>query len=400
MNDHTDARDDELLHRVLDEAAGAVHPTPDWDDVRERAHRRRWWIPTAAAVAVLALVGAALIAFGGGDGDTDVTADDPDGSVPEDPTTTETTEATTPTEPTTSTSATRMEAGPEVEPLALPAGAPLGDDEIVASISVPDNDEPDTVEVVVLSKDNGDVVRTLDDDHTSVEGGVYGLTLTPDRRTVLYVVATSACTSRIDAAPVDGSSDPVVVRDDANQVALSPDGSAMAIATGDLCVSPPSIALVPLEGGRTTLYREIGPEGHAVESMVFADEDTLLHVVGPPVSSDPWPGLYELDLRSGTRTSVVLGPAGSEYRSLGRHAGQVTALEVSDGDGAGDVVIIDGRSIVDRVSVGFTGASTVHAAVLDAAGAVVAVVEFEGDRESQVTIDGRPLRSDVASCAL
>lgn len=382
-------RDDELLRRSLRDEAGGIHPVPDWDDVRDRAGSSpRWWLPTAAGILVVALVAAAFLVLRDDDGgDTGVIADDPGRSTVPDDTTTSTAPETT-TSTTTVTGA--MEAGPDVDPLDLPAGEPLADGEVVVATVIPGVEFAE-MEIVVLSEETGEVLRTLADGYDTVEGGVYGLTLTPDRRTLLYVVSTAACSARVEATAVDGSSDAVVVADDGGAVAPSPDGSQLAIASGDSCIGPPTVDLVPVGGGQVTRYPGVGAGDHdGIESMAFTDDGSLLltTVVNAP---DADPELFSLELSSGLSTVVDQAPV--RYRSLMRAADGVTAVQEQEIHGAAFLVGLDGDPIAGRRALDVDG-EVGTATVVDSG--AVAVVE---PAEQRLTIDGRLVREGVTDVA-
>ena len=405
MSDRPTDRDDELLGRILRDEADAVHPSPDWDDVRSRAGRprRRWWIPAAAALAVLALVAVGVLALGGEDDDRGVIADDRDRTtttVGETTTTTQTTTSTSRQGPTTTTTPATGRAltdGPVVGPFALPAGAPLGEGEMVAAVLVPAQ-EFQEMSIVVLSVETGDVVRTIADGYSTVEGGVYGLTLSPDRRSLLFTYSTSACTSRLEAVPVDGSSAPVVLREDANRVAFSADGDLLAIETGDACVSPATIELAPVAGGETRRYTTEAPTSTTLDSMAFSGSGDLLFVLAGEAGRRD--GLRILDLDTGTE-HVADQDAGTSYRGL-RAApdGRVTALESccdEQGTTSTALVSLDGTTVADRLPIDVGDVRTVRWVGLDRTGALVVV---EGLNEPVLRIDGRTLRDDVADIAI
>ena len=386
---------DEVLRRVLAGAAEQVDPEADWDDVRRRARgirRPPGWLSAAAVLVVGAVLGLVLLTRGGED-EAGVVADDPAVTAITGSTTTSTTAPTT-TVPASTSVVARVEQGPDVEPLDLPAGAPLRDDELVVSIIVPNGGDPDLVEVAVVSKANGAVLRTLAAGFDASEGGVYDLALTRDRRTVLYTVSTSGCSARIDAVAVDGSSDAVRVFEEGDQVTVSPDGSMIAVAPGDTCAAPPSVDVVPVAGGRSTRYVGLGPVEEGIESMAFADDDTLLYVMIER-TTEPARWLRRLDLRSGAPAQLDLGAGGASYTSLSRHRTAVTALERSAA-GAPALVTIEDGAITDRREVQLAEDPGGTRVGYDHTGAIVAA--RWGDQ--QLMVDGRVLRDDVLDVAL
>lgn len=395
-----DPRLDDLLTTSLHDGASDHHPDPDWDDVRQRAdrfQRRLWQLPAlAAALVVVALVAAAIIADRG-DEDAGVIADDPEPTWQ--PEVTVTTPTTTP-DATTTTPGSRIadaggtfSEGPVSDPAPLPAGAPLADDEIAAVISAPSDDEFGRVDVVVLSTTTGEVVRPLAEGFDTVEGGVYELTLTPDRRTVLYTVATSACTSRVEAVAADGSSDPVLVSDLATAVAFSPDGGYLAIDRGDECIGAVIIDFVPVAGGPTIRYEAPSEATGTTESMVFAGPRSVSYVSITMGITGP---LYSIDFAD--RTARVALPDGNRrLTGLATTNGTITALESccdETGSGSTSLVTLDGLEVTDRRPVDAPDIRTISFLGLDRTGVLVMT-----DRDT-LTYDGRVIAEGVVEIAL
>lgn len=325
----TDRHDllDELLERTLRAEAEAQHPTPDWEDVRQRADagRRRW--PVLVAAAILALLAAAVM-LQPGSTDEGVVAD---GS--EDPTSTTTTPTTSPSDrdpdPVFSD-------GPTYEPLDLPTGAPLDPDEIVAVVEVPSSDEFARVAVVVLSRDTGEAVRTLADGFDTVEGGAYGLTLTPDRTAVAYTVGTSACSALIEVVAADGSSEPVELFADGGAIAFSPDGEMFAVARGDDCVAPADVDIAPISGGRSVRYA--ADDGRVATTALAFGDSVRLFAAG---WGDDGEVLQAVDVAA--RSAVSWAPesgGGATFTQLDSTSVGVTAVAVCCGSDHGDVATL------------------------------------------------------------
>lgn len=394
--------DDQLLDAAMEGEARRVQPRTDWDDVVRRASRRRFPVPlVAVAAALLALVagGAAFLALADDAGVQEVITE-PTTAVPA-PTTTNAPDlappttspvepgptTTTPVEPAPTTTTSPSPPGSMAPALGLPAAAaPLAEDEYAAVVVRPGLDF-DELELVVLSAITGEELRTLATGFDTVEGGIFGLTLTPDRRTVLFVRATSACTSDVLAVPVDGTAEPVVVAGSGDAVAAS-HGGTLAVATGDSCQSTRAVE-VTRPRGEVTTYPLPGEVG-AIESMAFGAEDELLYVAWDP--SFATRTLHRLDLTSGRDEVQTPGPAGSRYESLrARPGGGATVLRTTDDGSAGLAVLVDG-AIVDERSIQPAEPSS---AFLDAAGRVAvvsaqdgtAVLHVDGERRAAGVID-------------
>ncbi len=394
-----DPRLDELVSASLHDEAGGHHPEPDWDDVRQRsdhARRRLWQLPAlAAALLVVALVAAAIIADRGDD-DAGVIADEPDQTTQPDITSTTSTsmvpDSTVAPTPTTDAGGTFSD-GPMADPLQLPAGAPLADDEVAAVVSAPSEDEFGRVDVVVLSTTTGEVVRPLVEGFDTVEGGVFQIVLTPDRRTVVYTLATSACTSRVEAVATDGSSDPVVVADLATTVAFSPDGGHLAIDRGDECIGAVIIDFVPVAGGPTIRYEAPPQATGTTESMVFAGPRSVNYIS----TSNGVPGpSYLVDFAESTaRVSVADG--NRRLTHLASTNGTVTALETccdESGSGSASLITLDGLEVTDRRPVDVADIRLIAFIGFDRRGALVMT-----DRHA-LTVDGRVVAEDVIQVAL
>lgn len=403
--DHPTDEGDDRLARVLADEAGAHRPVPDWDDVVDRAARARSgrrWIPTAAAVAVLALAVAVAATLTGGNDDAGVVADDPGVTAVDDRSPGSTTTSTEPSDPPPTTSvAGAVSDGPTVGPLDLPAAAtPLADDEIVATIIDPES-EFGSIAVVVLSTETGEVVRTVADGYDSVEGGVYGLTMSPDRRTVFFVLATTACTDEVHAVAADGSAGPVLVVPAASRVAVSSDGRWLAADIGGPCDESLDVDLVPLDGGTVRRFSVAGRR--AVDSLAFTGDRTIM--ISDDVSFTAADGggdplLRSVDFDAATVEIVSAPVDGASYSGLSNSAdGRFTALEHccgGTGHDSTELVTFAGTEVVDRRALDIAGdVRFVRAVGVTGSGQVVVV---GGD--GQLRIDDRVLREHVGGIAL
>lgn len=212
--------------------------------------------------------------------------------------------------------------GPPNTTIGLPAAVdPLPADQAVVALVRSADDEPGAIDLVVVSLDDGTELATIADGFDLSEGGVFDLTLSPDRRTVLYVVATSACTSEVWASPIDGSTDPIVVTDRANAVAISPSGDRIAVDRGDLCFGARSVDVLQVEGGGSQRFPLVTVDDgldDGVESLAFLDDTTILALRRPEGTT-----LHRLDTAAGTITTSTVEP----LRGLSRSAiGEVTAI--------------------------------------------------------------------------
>lgn len=391
----TDARLDRLLSDALHGDATGRRPEPDWNDVRsraERASRQLWQLPAlAATLIVVALVAAAVIADTGAD-ETGVVADGRAPTTTSDPTVSTSTPGSTATTAGPADRGGTFRAGPEFGPVALPAGEALRSDEAAAVVRAASDDEFERSDVVVISMTTGEVRRTLVAGFSGVEGGVYRMVLTPDRRTVVYVVATSACTSMVEAVAADGSTEPVVLSELASAVAFSPDGTSMAIASGDECSRPTVIDVVPVAEGPSIRFEASGDEPAAVESMVFSGPRSITFIE----AAGGLPGrVHLLDLD--TRTSqATVADGNRQLTRLAATGGTVTALE-SCCDGAGSasasLVTLDGLLVTERRPVAVSDVRTVAFAGHDRAGALV-LVDPAG-----LSVDGRIVADDISLVA-
>lgn len=381
MTDH-----DQLLQRALRVEGDAVRAEPDWDDVRRRARQSRPAGPFrfAAVAAVLALVAlvAGILATRGGDDTAGVVADQPAPTISAPPTSAGDGPTTVPSElPETTWT---VDPGPEVPPLLddVPGGAPLAEDHVVAAVEVPAGDDPSSVDVVVLSKISGAVVRTIGTDYGTAEGGVYGIVVSPDRTRVFWVFATSACTSRIDVAPADGSAPPTVFREDASGIAFG--AGAFAIETGEECQRRATVEVGPLAGGPTTVYTAPADDVTTLASMAV-DEDHL-YVIPSGSSGGPSVELHVVDRTSGSApvladdfSHLISSPGGAE-------PGAEDPVHVLVG---GAIAHLAGTEVADiRVEVPDATSTALYSA-----GNLVVVVEEDGQRVLRV--DGREIRRGV-----
>jgi hypothetical protein len=351
-----------------------------------------------AVVVTLATTGLALAACGpdeaavgsivGGNDDSSATTEAPD------PAPASTAPATGENGETGDDPETTMAAEPPgsvtpVDALDLPAAAePLADDQLVAAVLRPAGSDPAGLELVVLS-DEGEEVTTIESGLNVAEGGAYDLTLTPDRRTLLYAEAGSACTTSVRAVPVDGSSESVEIADAANLVAVAPSGDRIAVDSGDLCgVAERTIDVIPIDGGDRISYPiELG-EGERLDSLAFADDSILLVAR----ATDTGGTLHALELETGQLAELAIGGPDATFLALDEAAdGTVTAVRV-EGDVAAPssvaVVVIDGGAIVSEAPVEAT--TVVDGALVSGKTVIVA----RGD-ELRLVIDG----TEVATMA-
>lgn len=398
-----DDKTDERLAAILTGEAASHHPEPDWDDVRRRAEtsrRRLWQLPAlAAALIIVALVAAALLADAG-DEPTAVIADqneddqDSADATTSTSTTAPTTTAPDPASPPSARGGTFVD-GPDAAPLALPAGSPLAGDEVAAVIEAPSDGEFGRVAVVILSLETGEVVRTLADGFDTVEGGVYRLHVTPDRRTVVYTVASSACTSLVEAVAADGSSGSVSVADRSSAVVVSPDGSRYATVSGDECVEPLVIDVASVSGGPSQRYVADPGGVVGVESIVWSGPDALTFATSTNDPSTPQ-SLVQIDFARMAQSILIGRTGGPWYTTLARSAdGDVTALERCCGTDVpieAAVATLDGVEVVGSRPVDVAAPATIRFAGLDADGPAIVVA---GEPGTALYIDGRRLRDGV-----
>lgn len=138
------------------------------------------------------------------------------------------------------------------------------------------------VETVGLSLDvvdaGGRRVRTLAA-ADGFEGGFLDVALTPDRRTVLYAVSTSACTSEVRAVSSDGATDVAIDPGQlatATRLAPHPDGQRLALATDDDCDGRSEI-VVRAGDGTERRWADAGSDDLSgmVRSIAWVDDTTL-----------------------------------------------------------------------------------------------------------------------------
>ena len=365
--------DEDVLRRLLAEEARRADPQPDWDDVQRRARRTDGpsrWLSVAAVLVAGAVLGLVLVTRGAED-EAGVVADDPAG------TTTAVKATTSTTAPTTTVPASvpsgqvwTVVEGPDVpSPLeGLAAGDPLGADEVVAAIDVPSDDDFPAIDVVVLSKRDGQVVRTLATGYDSVEGGVYGITLSPDRRHAFWVVAETACTNHLEVAPVDGSADPVRFRDDANGIAFGGNGS-YALEVGEMCATRATIEVGDVAGGATAVYRS--PSDDQATLLSMAIDDRYLYGMPSGTTGGPAQQLHVVDRRNG-EVRIVPGAFSDVRSSVGSPALDVGASVHALHDGA--LVTLSGPRTAD-VALDVPDAAV--AALVDHAGDLLVLVAEE-----------------------
>lgn len=395
--------DERLLHEALDAEARRVRPRSDWGDVVRRAERRRSRPAVAVAAVLLALVGGgvalATSLSGGGEQrvETEPAAssvapsptDDPGAgeATDEDPSPTTTAPTTATTEITTTETTTAP--GAVAPALGLPRGRnPLGVDELVAVVVRPADEIPEQ-ELVVLSATTGEELRTLATGFHTAEGGIFGLALTRDRRTVLFGRATSACTSDVLAVAVDSPREPVEVAPSGDAVAVSHRGT-VAVTAGDSCQAPRAIDLTRPDG--TTATFPLPAEVGAISSLAFDGEDALLYLSWDPAFTERT--LRRLDLVTGESSTLAPGPAGSSYHSVRpRSGGGATVLGLGP-DGGWTLVRIDHGAAVDETPI---AAGEVNTALVDGAGRVL-VVSVE-DGEATLEVDGTTRARGVVDVA-
>lgn len=425
MNDHTDLPTDDVddrLARILGAEADRHRPVPDWDDVTRRAaaHRgRRAWPtsrtlgPLAAVAAAIAVVVTSAVLLTGDRDPTAAVVTDQDGTGGQTPSTVATTTSTTTPASTTPTTSPMLSALPgtftdadDADPLLLPTGRPMADDEVAAVIEVPSDDEFTQLALVVLSLETGDVVRTLTEGFDTVEGGIYRVHVTPDRRTVVYTVANSACTSRLEAVAADGSSAPIELRSDASALVISPDGSRVATVTGDECVSPLVIDIAPVAGGPAVRYQAAPDSAVSVDSIVWSAPDALTFAVSMADGILP-PALHRIDVAARADEAVPSRGDGPVIQTLARtDDGRVTAQRrcCFRGESTGSsLVVLDGLTVVDEVTLDVDDPLTVRSATFDGAGRTLVVhapsPEGDGGVNTSLFLDGQLLREAVALVA-
>lgn len=396
--------DETLLREALEAEARRIHPRTDWGDVVRRSHRR------TPPMRVVALAAAALVVLGGGAAlvaALDDRADEQDVVTEPAPPTTlpltttvpppstsapppgeEAAPTTTSTGPSTSTTMpTAAAAGPVAEQLGLPAATTgLPGDRYVAAALRPGVDLTQQ-ELVVLSATTGEELATLATGFDTVEGGISGLALTPDRRTVLFVRGSSACTSDVLAAPTDGSAEPAIVTSPGDAVAVSR-GGTVAVATGESCASPRSIEVTTADGEVRTfpLPADVG----ALGSLAFGGEDELLYVAWDREYTART--LHRLDLGTGGDEVLEPGPPGSVYDSVAPLPGGGASVLLTAPDGSTTLAVLAAGAIVEERPVEVEGAAT---AVLDAAGRLVAIAAREA--APVLHVDGEPRAEGVSA---
>jgi hypothetical protein len=354
---------------------------------------RRAVLTVAAAVMVVAAGAAAWLVAAGRSDETRLDTVEPPSTTAGTTTVPTTTDPGPATSSTSSSESTTGSSTPSTEPPtgsgSLPAaGTPLAGDEVVAVIVRPQGSDPAEADLVVLSAGTGEELRPVATGFSMAEGGVYDLTLSPDRRTLLYAVAGSACTTSAWAVPVDGSAEPVQLSPQASAVAISPGGTLLALATGDLCGGPQQIEITFLDG---TVVETIDLAGTAVttgvQSIAFADDDTLWLAYYTDAQSTR---LGRVDLGGGDFEPVELAELDSSYRAVERStSGAVTAIRQGSAD---DPVLVEleGGAIARTVPL---SAASARAGGLTGAGHVLIV---SGDEDQTLTVDGSVVATGVA----
>lgn len=396
-NQPTSESDETTLGQALTAEADRVAPTADWADVQRRAGRPRgrgvvYAVAAAALVGLVAVVVPVLLTDRGAE--VAVTPGLSEEAVLPLPT------APASPEPTPSATA-ETTADPTPSPvwpaLDVPAGEPLGSDEIVAIVQRETPDE--FVHDLVVLDASGQVVRTLEASVSGVEGGVYQLSVSPNGRTVLYGRGTSACEGVIEALAADGSSTEPVRLLAGNAAVLSFDGGLAAIDPRDGCSDPPNrIDIVPTAGGQGQRFGEGGMplaglgnhDDVGLNAMAFLGPNTLLYSVRTTADGfDPDGGLWALDLDSGTDRRIDPLGQGGRYRWL--HAldeGRLAALH--EGTDGWQVLVMDAETVFSvEPTPGWEAAH--NASVNDVLGTVIA----RGFGIPTLMIEGEVVRADV-----
>jgi len=259
--------DKDLIRDALDIAAGGASDAPVWGGVRERAgalQRRRRMLRAGGGGTLVAGAGAVAIALLA----TGVFGNDEH----------------------------RVIASP---PVAKP------DTEIVA-VKGPNTDDA----LVVMSADNGHVVRTLTHD---VGFTLAGIAATPDGQTIYFTRHFGALPCELgEIAKVDRNGGPVRRVTTGINPVISPDGRTLAYATtatgADPCSLRGAIVLRDLASGSEQEFG-IGAATSA-QPLAWSPDGTHLIVASSNVDVGRWRNLTSVDVSSGVQTLLALpGPA-------------------------------------------------------------------------------------------
>ncbi len=304
VDEHT-----ERLRTVLHEADGGPFE-PDVADVRARARhlvelRRR----RRAGLAVAAVAASAAVVFGltqltGDDPVQQVVTGDPDAAVApdggEEPDPVDEPEPVDePSEdPAVPDDATVPDpAPPETteDAGAWPAGEPLPAEQIVAVVAEPGVEEG-LQRLVAVDRTTGEIVADLAPGVGDSEGGILDVALAPDRRSIWYAVSTSACDSEVRVVGASSPAEPVVLGPGAD-VAVSPDGTRLAVTVDTDCDGHDQLRVVDLAGSRPGAlvfdeWDELVADGEADGLIIWLDHLTW---VGPDEL------LYQVTLEDGVQ---------------------------------------------------------------------------------------------------
>lgn len=309
-------------------------------ELRRRISRRRLRRGAGGVFGVLVLVAGIAFAVARDDAPTQVdTVDDPATTSPTSgPSSTTSSSATSTTSTTEPYSAV---AGTEVAALELPAGEPLGLDELAVALFRDGGGDPGTNDLAVVSALDGSVIRTLDTVGVS-EGGISDIALSADRRTILTTQGTSACTGPIRAYPADGSGDVVEYDQFANalQLAVSADGALLAVSSDDDCDGHHTLTLWPLGTGTGTTY-VFGDGGDDLVGLPGQVDD------GSSTTYDPTlPSVRSIAFAADGSLSYVISSSGESaaYRlqtPTGPSARYESAQATMPAGGTTDVTLLD-----------------------------------------------------------
>ena len=269
--------------------------------------------------------------------------------------------------------------------MSLPGGSPLAGDELAAVISVASDDEFGRSAIVVISAATGEVVRTLVGGFDSVEGGVFRMTLTPDRRTVVYTRRHLGLHQ-----PGRGGGGRRIIGADGRVRAGQHRGvlarrRTMAIDVGDECVGAVVIDFVPVAGGPTIRYEADPGTTGTIESMVFSGARSVTYIDTAQAAPGP---VYVVDFGDGT-ARVAVADGNRRLTNLAAMGGEVTALESccdETGGASTSLVTLDGLEVRQRRAVEVGDIRTVAFIGLDRSGALVITDAAE------LSIDGRTRR--------